>query len=74
MSEGNRKPLRLPFDFGDVVYLRHKPEKVAGMVTGFIVRENRVIVLVTWVDSRHEEDHNVFELVEEFEPSYNTEP
>jgi hypothetical protein len=74
VSDGVRKPIRLPFDFGDVVYYRHRPEKIAGIVTGFIVRDGKVMVLVVWVNDLQEGQHNLYELTTEFEPSYQTEP
>ena len=75
MSDGTRKPVRLPFDFGDIVYHKIKTERLPGMVTGFILRDNVTMILVTWSDNLcGESTHRLFELTTEFEPSYTTEP
>jgi hypothetical protein len=68
-----RKPVRLPYDFGDVVYHRAKADRVKGLVTGFCIRDNRILIYVTWGDTRGEEVHNQFELTSEFEQTFNTE-
>lgn len=73
MSDGTRKPVRLPFDFGDVVYHRLKAEKIPGMVTGFSVRRDTVFVIVTWANDLDEQVHNLYELTQEFTPDFSQE-
>jgi hypothetical protein len=63
-----RSPLRLPFAFGDRVYHRARQDRVAGLVTGFIVRPNETTITVTWGDSLNECVHFFFELTTEFSP------
>lgn len=75
MSDGLRKPMvRLPFNYGELVYHRAKSERVAGMVTGFVVTENRVQVIVTWSDDLRGGTFEHFELTSEFEPNFSQEP
>jgi hypothetical protein len=73
VSEGTRKPVRLPFDFGDVVYHRSRVEPIRGIVTGFIVRDQRILVLVVWGHDLGEGQHQLFELTSEFEPTFTSE-
>ncbi len=72
MSESPKKTIRLPFDFGERVYLRINPEKVAGMVTGFHIRVSSMLMSVTWPD-RTETNHYFFELTTEFQPDFLSE-
>jgi hypothetical protein len=61
------RTVRLPYSFGDIVYHRVKTEKLAGMVTGFSVRERGLMVCVVWADGLNESFHHFFELTTEFE-------
>jgi hypothetical protein len=67
-TKTKRTPLRLPFACGDVVYHRAKTDKVGGIVTGFVIRQDGVQILVTWGDDLREGSHAFYELTMEFSP------
>ena len=74
MSVNVGRPVRLPFDFGDIVYHRVHADRKPGMVTGFIVRDATILVLVTWADNvQGEATHRPYELTTEFEPNFSQE-
>lgn len=56
--------------FGDVVYLKIRAEKVAGMITGMFLRPNGSGYYVSWANTGQEGSHYEFELVDEFEPTF----
>ena len=62
------RTVRLPFDFGAVVYHRARTEKVPGVVTGFNIGPAEVVIRVTWGDDLREFQHYFFELTTEYEP------
>jgi hypothetical protein len=62
------RTVRLPFDFGQTVYHRSKPDKLAGMVTGYTICPGATMVSVTWGDDLRQFSHYFFELTTEFEP------
>lgn len=59
-------------DFGDVVYLKIRLERLAGMVTGIDAKPGVVSYVITWANDGHESNHYAFELITEFLPDYNT--
>lgn len=61
------------FGIGDVVYLRIRQEKVAGMVTGFNFRPDGIGYYITWEDAS-ERMHYAFELSSEYVPEYSEPP
>ncbi|MGO9467911.1 MAG: hypothetical protein ACLQVF_27555 [Isosphaeraceae bacterium] len=63
------RTVRLPFEFGDVVYHRVCRERNPGMVVGFIVERGQIQTRVAWED-RSETLHQFFELTTEFTPSF----
>ena len=58
------------FGFGDVVYLRLREEKIAGMVTGCFVRPSGGGYYVSWGNNGQEGVHYEFELTDEYDPNY----
>jgi hypothetical protein len=67
----SERTARLPFAFGTVVYHRARKEKVAGVVTGFIVCPSGTQILIQWGDNvGGESAHHFFELSTEYEPDY----
>jgi hypothetical protein len=67
---GEAKPgrtVRLPFDYGQIVYHRARVEKVPGMVTGFNFRASQMWVQVTWGDNLTVDTHCFYELTTEYE-------
>jgi hypothetical protein len=56
--------LSLAFAVGASVYLRTRPERLEGVVSGLVVRPGNVKYLVAWGDAS-EGDHWDFELSEE---------
>jgi hypothetical protein len=74
VSDGARKTVVFPFELGETVYHRASPERLKGIVTGYLYRKDCLRALVTWGDTLHgEATHQVFELTTEFEPNFNTE-
>jgi hypothetical protein len=58
------------FTFGQLVYLRCRADRVAGMVTGIHVRPvDCMSYAVTWGDGA-ETTHYAFELATDFQPDY----
>ena len=64
--------ITLPYDYGEIVYLKIRPEKVKGMVTGYHLNYNAVMIAVTWADTCQEIRHYEFELSKEFIPDYES--
>ncbi len=54
------------YQIGDVVYLRTAGEKAAGMITGYIIRSESMVYLVSWGDDHCETAHYPIELADEF--------
>lgn len=65
-----RRTIEVEFDIGDVVFLRVRSERWAGMVTAFTVKPHGIIYAVTWEDG-HELWHAAIELTTEFVPEYS---
>jgi hypothetical protein len=72
MSDSPKKTVRLPFEFGERVYHRLRGEDVPGMVTGFHIRVNNILIAVTWPDLQ-ETSHYFYELTTEFQPDFSSE-
>jgi len=64
------RTVKLPFDFGDIVYHRAAREKLPGMVVGFVVTQLGVKILVRWGHDVSQDELNFFELSTEFAPSF----
>jgi hypothetical protein len=62
------RSVRLPFAFGERVYHRAKAEKVAGIVTGFVIHPQELQVYVRWGDNLDVGTHFFLELTTEFQP------
>ena len=73
MNDSPEKTVRLPFAYGDRVFHRVRKECVPGMVTGFHVRPQAVLVAVTWSDTLQEFTHYFYELTTEFQPDFSSE-
>lgn len=56
--------IRTSFGLGGSVYLRARPERLEGLVTGLIVRPGSVAYVVAWGDAT-ESNHYDFELSDE---------
>lgn len=63
-----RRSVRLPFAFGETVYHRSRADRVAGIVTGFVIYPNDLQVYVRWGDDLAVGTHFFFELATEFSP------
>lgn len=72
-DRGSRRLVRLPFAFGETVYHRIRTERIPGIVTGFHVRPNNVLIAITWGDSLVESSHYFHELSTEYEPVFSSE-
>lgn len=70
MSELSDYLVRVPYKIGTTVYHKIRQEEVPGLVTGFLVRERALYVLVVWGDDLREGTHSAFELTTEYEPSF----
>jgi hypothetical protein len=64
------RTVRLPFDFGDVVYHRVRKERVGGFVIGFIIVPGVTKVLVKWDGDLNQDEHFFCELTTEFTSSF----
>lgn len=64
------RTVRLPFDFGDIVYHRVRKECVPGFVLGFIVVPGAVKILVRWDGDLQQDECFFNELTTEFTPSF----
>jgi hypothetical protein len=64
------RTVKLPFDFGDIVYHRAAREKLPGMVVGFVITPLGVKILVRWGHDLSQDELNFFELSTEFTPSF----
>jgi hypothetical protein len=62
--------LRLPYDYGQVVYHKLRAEKIAGYVTGYQAYQGGFLVCVTWEDSLTESPHYAYELSLEHIPDF----
>jgi len=62
------RAVRLPYDFGDIVFHRAKPDRVPGMVVGFVVVPGATKILVKWSDDLGQGEHFFLELSTEFDP------
>lgn len=69
MNASKKLEFDVLYDLGAIVYLRIKDERQPGMVTGFTVRQNAVIYLVSWPDG-NERGHYEMELSSEFVPNF----
>ena len=65
------RTVKLPFDFGDIVYHRVRTERVPGIVVGFVVVPSTVKILVRWGSDCSQDEVNFFELTTEFTPSFD---
>jgi hypothetical protein len=61
-----------PYDFGDIVYLRCRPDKLPGMVTAIHLMPGATSFGVTWGDEGRETTHYAFELTGEYLPDFST--
>lgn len=61
--------IKSKYEIGEVVYLRVRPEKNYGMVTGLSVRQSGITYAVTWEDA-NEKWHYDCELSSEFTPRF----
>jgi hypothetical protein len=61
-----------PYGFGDVVFLRCRPDKIAGMITAIHAMPGAMSFGVTWGDEGRETTHYAFELTIEYLPDYTT--
>ena len=74
MDEPRRGPtIRLPFEYGTRVWHRVRRENVPGIVTGYHLRQNYMLVSVTWADNLDESSFCPYELATEFTPDYTAE-
>jgi hypothetical protein len=62
------RAVRLPYDFGDIVYHRTKKDKIPGMVIGFLIVPGVTKLLVRWGDDLCQVEHYFFEVSSEHEP------
>ena len=62
-----RRQIDCEFQIGDIVYLKTSRDRVAGMVTGLIVRQTGVSYLVSW--DGNEIQHFEIELCDEWNPA-----
>jgi hypothetical protein len=61
------------YGLSDVVYLRCRPDKIAGMITAIHVMPGMVVSYgVTWGNDAHETTHYAFELTAEYLPDFTT--
>jgi hypothetical protein len=61
--------IRLPYEFGTIVYHVARAERLAGVVIGFVVTSNGTKILVRWGSERLDQDECWFhELSTEFTP------
>lgn len=67
-NTARHRSVRLPFEFGDVVYHRARGDKVAGLVTRYNITQRGTEVGVTWGDGLDIGWHDFFELTEEYSP------
>ncbi len=63
--------IRAPWDFGTIVFLRIRSEKIRGMVTGYTFDPRGMLTWVSWPDSS-ESKHHLCELTTEYLPDYET--
>jgi hypothetical protein len=61
------RTVRLPFNFGDRVYLRGREQRTAGTVIGFTIHPRDTLVEVRWLDDMEITSNHVFELSTEYE-------
>jgi len=69
-DERNPRIVRLPYNYGDILYHRARRERIPGMVVGFVVVPAIVKILVRWSNDMSQDEINQFELTEEFTPSF----
>jgi hypothetical protein len=55
------------YGFGDTVYLRHRMDKVPGLITGVHCRPNGGVYSVCWGHTGQESPHYELELTDEYE-------
>jgi hypothetical protein len=72
MSDSPKKTVRLPFGFGEIVYMRSAKEKVPGLVTSFRIFDGLVMTCVSWTDTRIEQNHCFYELTTEYQPDFSS--
>jgi hypothetical protein len=59
--------LKLAFGLGGEAYLRTRPDRLPGLVTGLLVQPGAIAYRVAWGDGS-ESSHFAFELSAEFDP------
>jgi hypothetical protein len=65
--------IRLPCAYGARVWHQARRENIAGMVTGYHIRPNSVLIAVTWGDNLAESSHYFHELTTEFQSDFTPE-
>lgn len=65
--------VRLPFEFGDIVYHRARAYQVAGIVDGFQALPGAVKTRVLWGNDMQHQMHYFFELSSDYEPPFKPE-
>lgn len=71
-TDSPKKTIRVPFEYGEIVYHRAAAEREPGIVTGYSCRPGGVMLLVTWPD-RYEKMHYFCELTTEYLPDFASE-
>lgn len=69
MTETKKLTLDIAFTFGDIVFLKTRAERVAGMVTRISVARHSITYCVSWGNG-NETWHYEYELTSEFLPSF----
>jgi hypothetical protein len=70
-DERYHRTVRLPFDFGQIVFHRIRAERVPGYVIGFIIVPGQTKILVRWGDNLDQDECFFGELTTEFMPSFD---
>jgi hypothetical protein len=65
--------VKVEYAMGSTVYLKLCPEKMPGMVCGFMLRPTGIVYLITWGDTS-ESLHYGFELTDTYEPTFDVTP
>ena len=68
-EDGPRPVFMLDHAFGETVFLKVREERVAGLITGYILRPGSTVYCVTWGNGQ-ETNHFGFELAAEYEPDF----
>lgn len=70
--EKSSRAVRLPYRFGETVYLKGREDCVPGTVVAFMILPNMVKADVTWSDHAFNQSENFpCELTTEYEPTYS---